>query len=137
MIYMQHRFNDYQTIQLAATCTSVVAWVRSNTSTKNANSILNPASILQKTQIIITYLKSQKFLFILCDLKDYNESKRSDHRVISTILGRNCVDFHLSQTGKLVTNMTQHQQMQASDKDDTLREQQTTFKNGDNLSYDI
>ena len=29
-------------------------------------------------------------MVILCDLKDYNESKRSDQPVISTILGRFC-----------------------------------------------
>ena len=33
-------------------------------------------------------------LFTLCDLKDYNESKRSDQPVISTILGRRIIHRH-------------------------------------------
>ena len=73
-------------------------------------------------------------MFLNEDVYQYND--REDELTEKLLLLEN-VDFHLSQTGKLVPNMTQHQEMQASDKDDTLKEKQTTFKNGDNLSYDI
>ena len=88
---------------------------------KNCYVEVNASFQLEKdnAQKNVTAFAKVLSMYLNEDVYQYND--REDELTEKLLLLEN-VDFHLSQTGKLVTNMTQHQEMQASDKDDTLKE---------------
>ena len=88
---------------------------------KNCYVEVNASFQLEKdnAQKNVTAFAKVLSMFLNEDVYQYND--REDELTEKLLLLEN-VDFHLSQTGKLVTNMTQHQEMQASDKDNTLKE---------------
>ena len=88
---------------------------------KNCYVEVNASFQLEKdnAQKNVTAFAKVLSMFLNEDVYQYND--REDELTEKLLLLENA-DFHLSQTGKLVTNMTQPQEMQASDKDDTLKE---------------